>query len=181
VNEGNADEILIMDRKSKKTHVFQTSNALDAQEWIEDMKSVFDGRSSLGRRATAPPTAMRKGSVGTLESGESVKSEPVVNAGERGVEHAGFASIVEKESLVSKFGNLFQRKTAKETEEVDEKGGIEHGKREPIGEKREEDHGENDDVESAVERAAAGSTDEEKEKPVFGRFEVAKQEDDLEC
>jgi hypothetical protein len=107
-----------MDRKSKKTRVFQTSNALD---WIEEMKSVVGGRSSLGRRATAPPTAMRKGSVGTLESGESVKSEPIVNFGERGAEHAGFASIVEKKSLVFKFGHLFQRKTAKEPEEIDER------------------------------------------------------------
>jgi hypothetical protein len=59
INEGNADEILIMDKKSKKTHVLQAFSALDAQGWIKEMKAVYEARLSFGRRATAPPVSMR--------------------------------------------------------------------------------------------------------------------------
>lgn len=49
VNEGDADEFIIMDRKTKKTHVFKAASALEAQDWIKEIKTV------IGEMSTALP------------------------------------------------------------------------------------------------------------------------------
>lgn len=117
-----------MDKKSKKTHVFQASNALDASEWVSAMKQAVGG-GRMEKSATAPPTIMREDSVQTLDSGESAKSEPVAVMSREvekdevekaiaadSVARDTMASVVEKEKRVSKFGSMFRRKSKKVVE-----------------------------------------------------------------
>jgi hypothetical protein len=114
VNGGTADEILIMDSKSKKTHVFKASNALDAQEWISAMKGVVGGGSRvLEKSATAPAAVKREDSVQTFESGESTKSETVAVGKED-------EKDIEKKKAGSKFGSMFRRKKTVKVVEVGE-------------------------------------------------------------
>jgi hypothetical protein len=135
VSGGNADEILIMERKSKKTHVFKTSNALDAQEWISAMKSVV-GVSK------AAPAMVQGDSAQAIEGGEPTKSadpltfdngesaEEAVAAmskeaqeAEQNVEDRDetMASVVQNKKNASKFGSLFRRKKKDfEIEDVEE-------------------------------------------------------------